>query len=461
MLIRTGLIWLWFGAGSLLFSGLLTSPMLLGKIVFLRDLLPGIEWIRWALVIHVIIATVIWHSAIPIGLIYLAARTKRISPVKTLEGLALLIVLAGIVLMFVAVPGEGAEPLLVNYIPVITQPVFYFALFVIFLGLTVGLTDGMMRFSQSDHSPELPAHVFHYRPLAMLGASFFLVGIVTLLFALIDAKSLVHLPDKEYFEFVMWGAGHFFQHSSAVFLICCWELLFYLTNRRVLLSSWQRRLVFLTMFWPIIYAPYLLQLPIHSLTYRESFTWLMRWGIFPGITLYIIICLARLVKLSRQDAARLIMNYPVLALAGSILLMIAGMLFGAFIGSSDLRVPGHYHASIGSVTVAFMALTARLLSGVVGQDSDPVKWMRAALLIYVPGQLMFSGGMFIAGWFGVARKTYGSGIEIESTGQMMGLIILGIGGVLAFLGGFCFALAMFSILCAGLRKSRVTHSHSD
>ena len=50
---------------------------------------------------------------------------------------------------------------------------------------------------------------------------------------------------------------------------------------------------------------------------------------------------------------------------------LAGLVDGALIRGSDLRIPGHYHATIGSVTLAYMALTLLLLPRDGGRDLDP------------------------------------------------------------------------------------------
>jgi cytochrome c oxidase subunit 1 len=119
-------------------------------------------------------------------------------------------------------------------------------------------------------------------------------------------------------------------------------------------------------------------------------------------------------------------------------LMLVGFVFGALIGGSDLRIPGHYHACIGAVTLAYMALTLLLLARRPGDASGP---LRAMAVLYGAGQLVFSGGLVIAGTYGLGRKVYGVEQQVGGLGQHVGLGLMGVGGLLAFAGGVVWAVA--------------------
>src|SRR5690606_5861629 len=84
--------------------------------------------------------------------------------------------------------------------------------------------------------------------------------------------------------------------------------------------------------------------------YRSGFTLLMQWGLFPAVVMFVALVLIpgwrRRPRAPGSDA-----TWPLVA---SLILMVVGFGFGAAIEGSDLRIPGHYHACIGSVTLAYM-----------------------------------------------------------------------------------------------------------
>jgi hypothetical protein len=125
--------------------------------------------------------------------------------------------------------------------------------------------------------------------------------------------------------------------------------------------------------------------------------------------------------------------------------MLAGLLFGALIRGSDLRIPGHYHATIGAVTLAYMALTLLLLPAAGGGEAFAARRDRAlgrVALLYGAGQLSFSAGLMVAGGYGLGRKTYGVEQLVRGPGQQAGLLLVALGGVLALAGGIAWALSL-------------------
>ncbi len=235
----------------------------------------------------------------------------------------------------------------------------------------------------------------------------------------------------------MWGGGHLIQHAAAVFIVCCWVLLLSRQRGRSVFDRRDLFLVFSGMGLPIFFVPLLLFFDVTSNEYRRGFTLLMQWGIAPPVILFLVFVLKRL-SLRLSD----LKSYEFVAFALSALLIITGFTFGAFIRGPDLRVPGHYHASIGAVTLAFMATSYMVLAPSVS------KWMLRSMWFYGIGQFIFSGGMFLAGVFGTPRKTYGSEHVFTHWGQGLGIGVMAIGGIGALLGGIFFTVAILPHLCS-------------
>jgi len=67
--------------------------------------------------------------------------------------------------------------------------------------------------------------------------------------------------------------------------------------------------------------------------------------------------------------------------------------------------------------------------------------------LYGMGVLIFSLGLFWAGSHGVPRKTAGAAQNLDSYGKLAGMGLMGLGGIIAILGGATFVInAIFSLL---------------
>jgi heme/copper-type cytochrome/quinol oxidase subunit 1 len=99
-------------------------------------------------------------------------------------------------------------------------------------------------------------------------------------------------------------------------------------------------------------------------------------------------------------------------------------------------VPAHYHASLGAVTAAFMA-AAYLVAGPAGA-ADGWRAPRWQIALYGVGQVIFALGFAIGGAHGLGRKEYAAEQHVRSVGEYAGLIVMGLGGLVAVAGGVWF-----------------------
>ncbi len=428
--------WLVLGVVSLLVSGALSILVTGAKMPFLREWVTDLELIRRCLVIHVNLATLVWFTAVPAGL---TLRQVWQSPPRSLWiGFASSVL--GIILMSAAGFFSGATPVLSNYVPVLTHPLHDWGLGLFFAGVAMNYLHPGALFLRSTDGP------FHESRWGLwIGGAFFLAATAALVIAFpaLERESFSDL--KSYFEIGMWGGGHLLQHSSSVFLVVAWVYLLGSSGLRGGIFSDIKWIYFL-LATPLTIIPFLFALSPWSNEYRIAFTNLMKWGIAPPILILIV---GVIMNWMRSGAA----PSPDGRLARvtwifSAVLVCLGFLFGAFIEGPDLRVPGHYHATIGAVTIAFMLLSQRVLL-----PRNP-SLMKAAIWCYGVGQILFASGMFTAGLFGVGRKVYGAEHSIANSGQSLGMAMLGIGGSVALLGGICFGVAMW-------RGWRHDPNHSD
>jgi heme/copper-type cytochrome/quinol oxidase subunit 1 len=131
----------------------------------------------------------------------------------------------------------------------------------------------------------------------------------------------------------------------------------------------------------------------------------------------------------------------------SALLTLLGFALGAGIRGSNTMIPAHYHASIGGITAAFMTVTYLMLRA-FGFSISTRRLRRAAAwqpITYGVGQMIFASGFALAGIYGMSRKTYGAEQAGRGLGESIGLGVMGIGGLIAVVGGLLFLGIVASI----------------
>ena len=119
-------------------------------------------------------------------------------------------------------------------------------------------------------------------------------------------------------------------------------------------------------------------------------------------------------------------------------------------------IPAHYHASIGAVTVAFMAVTYLLLKP-LGFPLPGVRLPRLIpwqLYFFGFGQVIFALGFGFGGLHGLSRKAYATEQHVRSLGELVGLGVMALGGLIAVVGGLLFLLLMVQAGRARLATGR-------
>jgi hypothetical protein len=216
------------------------------------------------------------------------------------------------------------------------------------------------------------------------------------------------------------------------------------------LSAGTARLLFALLLIPHLLSPLLTVAGTTSSLYRLGFTRLMQFAIFPVVTVVLGICLHRVWAAWKSGALRRsdLSDARFLGFAASAALTVTGFLIGAAIRSSTTMIPAHYHASIGAVTVAFMAVTYLLLKP-VGLPLPSLRLQRLIpwqLGLFGVGQVIFALGFGWGGLHGLGRKTYGAEQHLRTVGEWVGIGVMGAGGLIAVAGGLLFLLIA---LCAG------------
>jgi hypothetical protein len=431
--------WLWLGLLSLIGSGLFSVLLVLSRTPVVQTLFPAADFFHVALVAHVDLSVMVWFAAIAGMLWSINSSTHAMR----WGWLALCGCALGAALMSLAPFVGGGEPIMANYIPVLSDPMFISGLLVFGAGFTALVLRSLA------FAPVLGLGFDGSGALRFgLNAAAVSAAVAMLAFAWSYAVVPATLGGKAYYEILFWGGGHALQFTWTLLMLVAWIWLISACGARVPLSPRVALLMFLLALACVFVTPYAyLAYGVASVEHRNLLTWAMRIGgglaILP-MSLAVLVVL-RPAAYVRADAAPLRT-----ALISSVLLFAAGGIIGVFISGNNVRIPAHYHGSIVGVTLALMGLVYHLLPqlGYAAPVGRLATWQPG---VYGAGQLLHIAGLVWSGGYGVQRKVAGAGQALRSGGEIAGMSLMGLGGLVAIIGGLLFVVVVIRAMRGGHR----------
>jgi heme/copper-type cytochrome/quinol oxidase subunit 1 len=130
------------------------------------------------------------------------------------------------------------------------------------------------------------------------------------------------------------------------------------------------------------------------------------------------------------------------ALLSSMALFATGGVLGFMISGLDIVIPAHYHGSTVGVTIAFMGVCYYLLPR-LGFGAIPARLAYWQPIIYASGQLLHISGLAWSGGYGVQRKTAGLAQGVDRLGEIAGMGLMGLGGLVSVIGGLLFLVVAY------------------
>jgi cytochrome c oxidase subunit 1 len=205
-------------------------------------------------------------------------------------------------------------------------------------------------------------------------------------------------------------------------------------------------LVFLLMAaLPVITVPFLyVAHDILSPGHRLAFTELMKYGGLSSLPVGLAV-LATLWHAGKPQGEG---RHLRAALEASIALFATGGILGFLISGLDIVIPAHYHGSTVGVTIAFMGLVFYLLPrlGFAAVSPRLAFWQP---YVYGGGQLLHIIGLAWSGGYGVQRKTAGLAQGLDRLGEVAGMALMGLGGLISVIGGLLFLVIAYKSIRAG------------
>lgn len=473
--------WFALAVGSLVVAGLLSLAVVVGRLPFLSRIIDDPLFFKRCLVVHVDLALVVWFYAFLASLLALGTQARP-GKVRTV---AYALAVGGVLSMLAGALVRGAQPVLANYVPVIDHPLFSGGLTAFFVGALLYFIHTLSAATPRPKN-ELPADV-------LLGLQSAAVLLVIAAATWVSARAGLPAGLDVYTraEFLAWGPGHVLQAANACAMLAVWLWLLDRATGTPVLSRRVAQLVFGALVLPQAAMPLLTARGTLDALYHTGATQLMRWTIFPAILAVLAIGTRHLWRhrlrvgspvpqAGRKDspipsrrrgtrttnlglplpsAARsLAARTALTGFGASAALALLGLVLGACIRGSTTLVPAHYHASLGAVTVAFMTAAYFVCDAVArGNSHAAVResvWRSAKrqLTLFGVGQTVFVLGFAIGGAYGLGRKTYASEQHVRSAGEVGGLIVMGLGGLVAVAGGLWFLFLVLREMRGGWRS---------
>lgn len=427
--------WLLLGVAALAIAGLFSLILVIARTPSLASLPLFADLFHKSLVVHVDLSVLVWFLSIACLLwSRLAEPSPRTFPY--LEEASLISFALGMAAIALSALDTHSQPLMSNYVPVITSPVFFLGVSLLFSGVLLMLVRMFTAKTYAQaHGEEFPA-------VAQFGIVS--AGYIGLIAAMCFVWSFHQMPrdieGQQFFELGFWGGGHVLQFLHTQVLLVCWLMLMKTLEPSFTLPPALLRALFSVGLLSAFAAPFVYMLhDVTSMQHRNYFTFSMIvvGGIAPAVLAFRLAPKLWATRALRQSGQKALWS----SLLMSVVLFIYGGLLGCAIQGQNVVIPAHYHGSIVGVTLAFMGAAYWLLPQFGYRDVSGWRMTFWQPIVYGGGQLMHISGLAWSGGYGVLRKTPG-GMENLPVDVKAAMGFMGLGGLIAIIGGFMFVIVV-------------------
>ena len=422
------------GLASLVGAGVFSVLLVLARTPAIQEMTPFMDFFHVALVVHVDLSVLIWLLSMA-GVMWNLSSSRDL-PVW--DRISLLLAAAGTFIVIISPFAGAADPLMNNYVPLLRHPLFYTG-----LGLfTAGVASHLLRsaVTRSGIRRGLDGN-------AALQFGITLSAITTAVAIAAFIASWAGTPramdGAVYFEFLFWGGGHVLQFTHTLLMMVVWIVLAHASGCKFELTPRLTLTFLIIMALPVITVPFLyIAHDIVSAGHRLAFTELMKYGGLSCLPLGLAV-LVSLIKAGRPTAeSGPEGRYLRSALVSSVGLFAVGGVLGFMITGLDIIIPAHYHGSTVGVTIAFMGIAYYLLPR-LGFGELPPRMATWQPYLYGGGQLLHIIGLAWSGGYGVQRKTAGLAQGVDRLGEVAGMGLMGLGGLISVIGGLLFLIVCY------------------
>jgi len=370
-----------------------------------------------------------------------------------------------------------ADVMFTSYVPLQAHPLYYLGVILFAVGAIVGCVVFFATLyvakTEKTYSGSLPLVTYGVAAACIIAIITLGHGAIVFIPTMLWSAGLIPMMDPQVYRLVFWGFGHSSQQINVCAMVSVWYMLGTLTVGSVPLSEKVSRSAF------ALYILFICIASEHHILVDPGFTMFSKmWNTSYFIHLAVLASMihafsvpaAAEVALRKKGYNRGLFEWLKKAPWGNpgwsalfislvgfgFLGGITGVIYGTeqlnIISHNNLRIPGHFHATVvAGTTLAFMGATYYVLPLIF--QREVVMPGLAKIQPYLFGLSMYglSTFMMMAGGFGVSRRSAdmnGGALQISYDPSVdMLLTLMGISGVLACLGGALFCIiAVLTVL---------------
>ena len=365
-----------------------------------------------------------------------------------------------------------ADVLFTSYPPLKAHPLYYLGVILFAVGAlgVVGQFFATLVIAKKEktYQGSLPLVVYGAMTAAIIAVITLVHGAAVYIPTFLWSIGLIPAVDPEVYRLLWWALGHSSQQINVAAMVAIWYMLGALTvgavvlNEKVSRSAFVLYILFISMAsahhllvdpgfssaWKIVNTSYFMYMAVlasmvHGFTVPAGMELGMRLrGYTDGLFGWL-----RRAPWGDPGFSSLVLSVVVFGFFGGITGVTIGTEQINITVHNTLRVPGHFHATVVSGTaMSFMGATYYLLPLIFQRKVAFWKLAKVQPYLFSFGMLLVETGMTFAGSFGVPRRHWDisfsqAPFDVQfSPAVDLFLAIMGIGGILAFIGALSFIL---------------------
>src|SRR5690554_1883071 len=330
-------LWLSLSIATLLLAGFLSLSFIIGRAPVISEWITDPLWIKRVLIVHVNLALIIFIYAYFCGLYLLIPQNESRFWLQYV-GLILAVLATLTLVLTIFIP--TATPILPNYIPVLDHPLFITSL--LLFAVAVIFTIGNSRLFQNKKNVVVQAPQIIPKvaiPALQSAAVLLILSVITFVISWVYTDT--ELVPFMYYERVIWGGGHILQFVNSATTVAAWLIISDKLLGEAPMSYNQSRLLFVIFTLPVLFAPFLIIEGTSSVLYLIGFTSYMRWGIFPIVSVFMIVIVWKLIRAKAKNTLHdsPFKNPYFTGLLVSLSFMLTGFVLGTLIRGSNTLIP--------------------------------------------------------------------------------------------------------------------------
>lgn len=378
--------------------------------------------------------------------------------------------------MFTMLSGR-ATVMFTAYPPLEASSWFYLSMLVFAVGALIAVLQFFVTLSAARYRGEvqtLPLFSYALLAAAILALFVLATGVLAYLPLWLKSVGIIDSVDPGAYRLVFWGFGHGAQQINLAAMIGTWYALASLTAGAKPINEGLSRFAF------VLYILFIQMGSMHHILVDPGLgTWVR--GINASYFIYGAVLASMIhaftipasIELAQRKKgytrglfewikrapwgepgfSALVMSFLLFGFMGGISGVIMGGIQLNMIAHNTLIVPAHFHMTVvAGTTLAFMGLTYYIVPLIFRRELFLSSWAKFQPWVYGIGMTIFGWGMGFAGHFGVPRRDFSIDIAnlplgstvFESTEIDISLALLGIGALIAAVGG-----AMYVVVAAG------------